>query len=314
MRSVEGLNPAQRKVIELLGRSAEETTVPDTLADELRAELHDGLADLAAELTPDDPVFVSKHALTTIHGCEAHHAVGSGEFEWTVASARGTVAHKAIEVLVHYRGEAFPMALVDEGIARLANDERSSIGSFLARLPEYELAELRAAAVAKVSAFQECFPPLKDQWYPVVESRSRVDLFGGRVVFSGKTDLTLGRAPRKVIIDLKTGWVSASHREDLRFYALVETLKLGTPPRKLASYYLDSASTHPESVNEASLLSAVRRTIDGTRRIIEVTRLDETPARRPGPQCRWCPLQRSCEEGTAALARAANPEVDGDPW
>lgn len=311
---MEGLNPAQRSVIELLGRGTEESALPDELAVELRAELHDGLADLAAELSTDDPVFVSKHALTTIHGCEANHVAGTGEFEWTVASARGIVAHKAIEVLVHHRGEAFPASLVDEGIARLINDERSSIGGFLARLQEYDLAELRAAAVAKVSAFQECFPPLKDRWFPVVESRSRVDLFGGRIVFQGKTDLTLGRAPRKVIIDLKTGWVAPTHREDLRFYALVETLKLGTPPRKLASYYLDSASTHPEDVTAATLASAVRRTVDGTRRIIELTRLDEPPTKRPGRACRWCPIQRSCEEGTAALARAADPDLTGDPW
>jgi len=311
---VDGLNPAQRKVIELLGRTGEDSPLADDVADELRLELHNGLADLAAELTPDQPVFVSKHALTTIHGCEAHHAAGSGDFEWTIASARGTVAHKAIEVLVHHRGEAFPVSLVDEGIARLLNDERSNIGAFLGRASEYDLAELRAAAVAKVSAFQECFPPLRDRWYPVVESRSRVDLFGGRIALSGKTDLTLGRSPRKVIIDLKTGWVASTHREDLRFYALVETLKLGAAPRKLATYYLDSASTHPEDVTLGTLQAAARRTIDGVRRIIEVTRLEEEPKIRPGPQCRWCPLQTTCDQGIAALQRADDPDLVGSPW
>ncbi len=301
-------------MIELLGRTAEESPLPEGIAGELQQELHAGIADLAAELDPADPVFVSKHALATIHGCEAHHLGGSGEFEWTVANARGTVAHKAIEVMVHFRGEPFPGHLVDESIARQINDEHSSLGAFLARLPEYDRAELRAEAVAKVAAFQECFPPLSDRWRPVVESRSRVELFGGRVILSGKTDLTLGRAPNKVIVDLKTGWVNAAHREDLRFYALVETLKLGQPPRKLASYYLDSARTHPEQVTEGTLHTATRRTIDGVRRMIEIGKLDEPATKRPGPQCRWCALQPACEEGTAALVRAADPDGDQAPW
>ena len=314
MPGVEGMNEAQRKVIELLGRSAEYEPMSPEVVAELREELHDGLADLAAELPADQTVFVSKHALATIHGCEQQYVTGSGDFEWSVAAARGIVAHKAIEVLVHHRLEAFPSALVDEAIARLVNDERSSIGGFLAGVSEFELAELRAAAVSKVSAFQECFPPLKPQWYPVVESRSRIDLFHGRVALSGKTDLTLGRVPNKVIIDLKTGWVSASHREDLRFYALIEALKLGTPPRKLASYYLDSAGTHPEDVTESALHAANRRTIDGTRRIIEVGKLGEEAVRRAGPQCRWCPEQKTCAEGIAALTRADDPDRVGDPW
>lgn len=311
---MDGLNPAQRKVIELLGRSGEDAALPDEIAEELRTELHEGLADLASELAPDQPVFISKHALTTIHGCEAHHAAGSDAFEWNVNSARGTVAHKAIEVLIHHRGEAYPSAIVDEGIARLLNDERSPLGAFLGRASEYELAELRAAAVAKVSQFEECFPPLPPKWIPVVESRSRVDLFGGRIALTGKTDLTLGRPGRKVIIDLKTGWVSVAHREDLRFYALVETLKLGVAPRKIATYYLDSATTHPEDVTVGTLQAAVHRTIDGVRRIIEITRLEEEPKRRPGPQCRWCPLQTTCDEGIAALSRAADPDLVGSPW
>lgn len=308
-------NEAQRRVIELLGRSDDDRDVDPGLVEELRTELHDGLADLASELSPERQVFVAKHALATVNGCEAQFLAGQGEFRWSVAAARGIVAHKAIEVMVNHRAETYPGELVDEAISRMVDDERSAVGAFLAGLPEFDLADLRSTAVAKVAQFQECFPPLKYQWYPVLESRTRVELFGARIVFSGKTDLTLGRPPHKVIIDLKSGWTSATHREDLRFYALLETLKLGRPPRKLASYYLDTASTHPETVDEGVLRTAARRAIDGTRRIIELTRLDGEPTKRPGPQCRWCPLQRECEEGAAALARADDPDrVDADPW
>jgi CRISPR/Cas system-associated exonuclease Cas4 (RecB family) len=307
------LNPAQQSVIDLLGRSADRVVPPRELAHELEAELNDELADLADHIDPAAPVWVSKHALTTIHGCEAQHAAGQGAFEWNVSSARGTVAHKAIEVLINYRGEPNPPDLVDEALARLADDEHAEIGRFIANLGEFTRAELRALAVDRVTAFQETFPPLKSQWVPRTESRSRVELLDGRVVLSGKSDLTLGRPGDKVIIDLKTGRPSRGHREDLRFYALLETIKLGTPPRKVASYYLEAARTDPEDVTEGTLRAAARRTVDGVRRIVAVTRLDVLPTKRPGPHCRWCTLLAGCTEGRDALARADDPEAAA-PW
>jgi CRISPR/Cas system-associated exonuclease Cas4 (RecB family) len=297
------LNPAQQSVIELLGRSADRPELPVDLIPELSAELNDELASLAADLDPSDPLFVSKHALTTIHTCEAHHVAGDGEFTWSVPAARGIVAHRAIEVMVHYRGEPYPGDLVDESLARLINDD-NGVGQFLASMNEFDTADLRAFAVDKVSAFQESFPPLRAQWVPRTESKSRVDLHDGRIVLSGKTDLTLGRPGNKVIIDLKSGRVAAAHREDLRFYALLEAIKLGAAPRKLASYYLDSARTHPEDVSEGVLRAAVARTIDGVHRIAEVRRFGREPERRAGAQCRWCPLQADCSTGQEYLTAA----------
>ncbi|HRE02145.1 MAG TPA: hypothetical protein PLV68_12655, partial [Ilumatobacteraceae bacterium] len=71
-----------------------------------------------------------------------------------------------------------------------------------------------------------------------------------------------GRESRKLIVDLKTGRVHSRHREDLRFYALVETLSRQVPPRKLASFYLDAGEPVVEDVTEALLRSTLRRTLD----------------------------------------------------
>ena len=187
------------------------------------------------------------------------------------------------------------MDLVDEALARLVDDDRQGIQRFLAGLGPGDRAELRGLAVDLVSSFQECFPPLRSAWIPVTESRVRVELFDGAVVLSGKTDLSLGRASglaaNKVIIDLKSGRPSLTHREDLRFYALLETIKLGVPPRQLATYYLESGRAQPEEVTVAMLRSAVRRTIDGVTTMVELRRGDRAaprPARaRPagGARC-----------------------------
>jgi hypothetical protein len=311
-------NPAQQAVVALLGRPEELPRFPAGLGDELQQEMEQALAPVIQGRGAADPLWISKHALATVHGCEAHHVDAAGRpFEWSPPAARGAVAHKAIELSVHWRGEAPPMNLVDEAIARLIDADGGSLQRFLQGLTEGDRAELRGTAVDLVSRFQECFPPLRPAWIPVTESRARVELLDGAVVLSGKTDLSLGRASgllaNKVIIDLKSGRPSITHREDLRFYALVETIKLGVPPRQLASYYLESGRAHPEDVTVALLRSAVRRTIDGITKIVELDAGARTPMRLGGPTCRWCPLCVDCPEGQAELSRE-NDEGGSGPW
>ena len=110
-----------------------------------------------------------------------------------------------------------------------------------------------------------------------------------------------GSTAGKVIIDLKTGAFSPSHLDDLRFYALVETLRLGTPPRLLASYYLDSGRAHPEAVTEGLLHAAVERTIDGARILHQLEVGTKEPVTRPSRSCRWCPALAGCGAGRAHL-------------
>ena len=209
-----------------------------------------------------ETLWVSKHLLSSVHGCEGLFlAQEEEEFAWTPQTARGTVSHKAIELSVSWRGDPSAGELVDEAIARLiASNDR--IGDYLGALGEGERAELHGEASERVNMFLECFPRLEPRWRPVAESRLRADLNDDRIVLSGKVDLTVGRAEGvragKVLIDLKTGGFAPSHRDDLRFYALIETLRLGVPPRLLASYYLDGGRLQQEVVSEDTLAVAVR--------------------------------------------------------
>jgi CRISPR/Cas system-associated exonuclease Cas4 (RecB family) len=111
-----------------------------------------------------------------------------------------------------------------------------------------------------------------------------------------------GNESRKVIIDLKTGRTSPRHRQDLGFYALIETLVRGVPPRKLATFYLDAGEAQTEDVSERLLRSAVRRTLDGINAIVELSAEQRPPVKRPGSSCRWCPIADTCDEGQAHLA------------
>jgi CRISPR/Cas system-associated exonuclease Cas4 (RecB family) len=306
------LTPAQQEVLDLLrATDRERPEVPADLRDDLRAELEDGLRPLADGL--DRPLFVAKAALGRVLACEAHHLhEEAAPFEWSVATARGTVAHKAIQFSVHRRDDPTPLRLVDDALERLADDPNASIAPWLLELAESARAELRSDVNTMVAAFLELWPPLQASWRPETESPRRVELCGGMVILSGRVDLTLG-APRglragRVVVELKTGRRHAGHADDLRYYALLDTLRSGVPPFSLVGYELDAGRFSVEPVTEATLEAAVRRTIAAATKLLELRLGLRSPAATPGPTCRWCGLRDTCEVADGRLA----DEIDDD--
>jgi len=337
--------PAQQQVIDVLGGSpAEHPQFDWDLRRKLRLELERGIAPLADAISSgafgDSGLFISKHNLAALLGCEKKLlAEWAKPFEWSPPLARGTISHKAIELAINWRVPSSPLELVDEAMDRMAEGNRG-IGGYLRTCSDVDWAELRSEANERVTKFLECFPPLKRAWVPVLEARLRLEvpqhstedlrhhpeLMKQRVVLSGKPDLTLGKlrtrqnpkgaqgaptvAAGKVIIDFKTGGFSPVHREDLRFYALLEAVRLGAPPRKVATYYLDSGDIHSEDVTVDVLQAASRRVIQGVTRCVELITEQPEPTIRPGPACRWCPVSAGCEEGLAYLdARSGESEA-----
>lgn len=295
------LTPAQARTLEALRRSDRSVVFEPALVAELREDATAGLAELAGRLG-DDELFVTKHGVGGVLDCEAHH-LAPDDFAWSPARARGQVSHKAIQLLVHWRGETTPADLVDEAMARLADEERS-IGDYVAGLSRGDEADLRGQAVERVTKFVECFPPLDRRWHPMTEAAAQYPV-SGPIVLRARVDLVIGRPAghesRKVIIDLKSGRVGHQHREDLRFYALVETLCRDVPPRKLASFSLDSGAAVVEEVTTGLLRSSLRRTLDAVERMVELSAEGREPRRSPGVSCRWCPIAAGCEPGQAYL-------------
>ncbi|MFM8870662.1 MAG: PD-(D/E)XK nuclease family protein [Actinomycetota bacterium] len=307
--NVADLNPVQRSVFDALRVPDGWSPLPDTLVEQLETELVTGLQALDTVFTRDEPLRVTKRAMATIHGCETHHVEEKkSAFAWSLPTVRGTVAHKAIELLLNWRGDPVPAHLADAAVDSLINNPRESAGIFLAQLPDSDLAELRGMVVDTVTNYLESFPPLKPQWRPVVEHSARYTMFDESIVFSSRADLVIGTAGRKVLIDLKTGQLTPTHRDDLRFYALVETLRSRQAPRSLASFSLDAARLDVEEVSEGLLRAAVRRTIDGVSLMADLVTERREPTRRAGSQCRWCPLNDSCEEGVRFLTRSSGDE------
>ena len=299
----DSLTPTQLKTLEALRRSAEPVVFDPDLVADIRTEMLAALDEFTERLQPNQEVFISKHKLSTVLDCEEFHLVPD-DFEWRPATAKGQVAHRAIQLTLSWRGEPNPTDLVDEAMARLADEERG-IGQWIAALSPADEADLRGQSVERLTKFMECFPPLDKRSNPMTESSIRWPN-EGPIVLSGKVDLVMGR-PRgaessKVIVDLKTGRPNVKHRQDLGFYALLETLVRSVPPRKLATFYLDAAEAQAEDVSERLLRTSVRRTLDGINAIVELESEGRPPVRRPGVTCRWCPLAESCDDGQAFLA------------
>lgn len=300
------LNPAQQAVLDVLGATPDARPSFDpNLRVELKAELEIAVGHLADELPPGETLWISKRHLAQVMACEDRYlAELDGDFEWSIPLARGTLAHKAIELSVFWQGPREPLHVVDQTLARLENDT-GSLGHWIQGLDLADRAELRGEVNSRVAAFFECWPPLKREWRPTMEASARVELAQGRIVLAGKTDLALGRAEGnvagKVIIDLKTGRFSPTHRDDLRFYALLDAVRIGTPPRLVASYYLDQAEFSSEEVTVPVLDATLARVSDAVRRMVELRYRDRTPRTQPGPLCRWCPKFDDCEPGRAHI-------------
>jgi hypothetical protein len=296
------LNPAQERVLrELMGAGEPRPEFSSDLSHRLRDRLKQGLAELDGRLElADQELYVSKSALGRLFQCERYATVD--DFEWNAVTAKGAVAHRAIELGVFTPGAPPPLELVDLSIARHIDDD-GSIAGWLRDAPSTDIGELRARASDEVISFFECFPPIKAEWRPRTETPVKQTI--GRITLQARVDLAFGRSDQGragvLIIDLKTGRPYPGHVDDLRFYALLQTLKIGVPPFRTASYYLDAASWHHEDVTEELLEVTVRRVIDGANRLGEL-QLDERTARfTSGPACGWCRLSPECE-GAAAWA------------
>ena len=306
------LNPLQQAIIDSLGVPIDWEPLPHSIIAAVEEQLTAALASLEGKFTAENPLRINKHHIATVHGCEKYHVLNrEAPFAWNINTVRGTIAHKGIELMLNWRGPIVPAEIVDAAIVSVADNPRQSASGFINTLSEYEYAELRGQVLGAVTNFIECFPPIRPQWRPMVEYSASYSLFDNSVIFSSRMDLVLGGPGKKVLIDLKTGRLTPTHRDDLRFYALVETLRSRQAPRQLGSYSLDSARLDEEDVTEGLLQAAVRRTAAGTLLIAELALKERQPELRAGAQCRWCPINEECDTG-AKFLRQINGEEDED--
>ncbi len=138
---------------------------------------------------------------------------------------------------------------------------------------------------------------------------------GGALVLTGVIDLALG-APSSgqasvCLVEMKSGVRRLEHRGDLHYYALLETLRSGAPPFRVATYYSATGELDAEQLNEDLLTGALQRVIAATQRLCRIAAGGE-PARTPNPLCGWCDDLARCDVGKKRAGRST-PLEQGAP-
>jgi len=300
------LTPPQRRTLEGLIGTGERPAFAADLAQRLRERIEETVR--AFEFR--EPLWLGKSLLNDHGRCPGlFEAVRAGErapFAFSPRFAAGRLMHKAVELEVAGREDRDPHELVDEAVERLEEDQAFRV--YWEGLEGLRRDETLMEAAKTLELFRSTLPPLRRmrrELSPSTEWFVKAEILGGALVLSGSLDLVLGsgspsephRATR-LAIDLKTGRAWPEHAEDMRFYALLLTLRFGVPPYRVATLYLDSGEWQAEDVDERVLERAAERVVEAVR-TAAATDAGRPPELRPGPYCTWCPRAATCPSSAA---------------
>ena len=113
----------------------------EQLAADLRSQADDALEELGARLDDVD-LFVTKHTIASV--LAARPTPSPPTTSRGRRRREGQVSHRAIQLLLNWRGEPTPADLVNEALARLADDE-NSFGDYIAGLSSADEADVEVS-------------------------------------------------------------------------------------------------------------------------------------------------------------------------
>jgi hypothetical protein len=296
----------------LRGWGTARPVVDPGLAGGLRDWLEDGLAGEVADAAPGlgapggdataTTVRVTKETLTAVLLCEAHWlARRTTPRGLTVELARGALVDALFRqwVTTGRLENPFRDAL---GAVTVGGDEEG-IAAYVEGLPDGDRRMLEEEIAEHAAGILTRWPVPSPAWLPRTQERVVVPLAGGRVLLSGVVDLALGGPAAGeasvCVVEIKSGRRRLEHRADLHFYALLETLRSGAPPFRIATYYTRSGELDVEPVTDDVLAGATERTLAGVLRQCRLA-AGTAPTRTPNPLCPWCPGLPGCEPGKAS--------------
>lgn len=294
------LTPAQRRLVDgLLGWSDPRPLADDDQIERLRRELADGVAAILDRIPDGESVFVGKTGLDRL-ACDGWWLdLQDDRFVWGFQTARGRLAHAAIEWDWQLRRGWPPDVPVARAWNQLATGG-DSLARYLNGLDEVDATALRHQAEQLTTDLRDTWPLLPSSAHLRTEARIRVELGRGRIVLQGTPDLTLGgirddRA-RMLLVDFKTGLPRPGpERQALRFYGLLAALKYGRSPFRWATYYVAEGRWDAEDATPELLHGALRRLIAGIEQAVRLRFTgDGTLELHGGDHCRWCSRQDTC--------------------
>ena len=249
----------------LRGHSSHRPVVDPGLSGGLRDWLEDGLCSIG--IGTKTPLVVGKQIL---RGTPSGRSPDDGPQPITDSMALGAVMDALFRQVVTTGYIEDPMR---DGVDALRIDpRRAEVVDFVQGLTGSELAEFRDELETQTAILLSRWPRLSPAWLPRTQERIAVPLAGGYVVLVGVVDLIVGApsAGRASVglIEVKSGRARIEDREDLRFYALLETLRSGAAPFRVATFYTRTGQVDAEDVDDQLLTSAVQRVLAAIARMV----------------------------------------------
>jgi hypothetical protein len=224
----------------LRGDAAARPRFDPGLAGGLRAWLEDAAYDVVAARGDHAPaLFLGPRQLLGSHDEWRDGAVRDETVSDGLVLSR--LVHALLRQLVHTGEIADPMSDALDALRASGDDGEVRRIEALPVAARAGLAETLSVHARNLIALVPRFAP---GWMPRTDDRVAIPLAGGRVVLHGVFDLVVGlpqqRTASLCALGVSTGGPWAAERRSLHYLSLLETLRSGAPPFRLA--LLESAS------------------------------------------------------------------------
>ncbi len=242
----------------LRGGTRPRLPVDPGLAGGLADWLEDGLAPLVSERPLEAPPLVVTKALLTGRD-PADLVLGPSP-----GLARGALVDALFRQYVTTGQIGDPMT---DALSALATDEgQRTVLDYVGRLAPAPRRELDEEVRAHALGISSWWPDLSPAWLARTADRISLPLAGGRIVLAGVFDLVIGRPSTGrasvCVVELKSGERRSTDRDELSFYALLETLRSGAPPFRVAAWYSRTGAVDAFDVTDDGLAITVARIVE----------------------------------------------------
>jgi hypothetical protein len=259
----EPATPARHEVLRLLrDGSGSRPSFNSGLAGGLRAWLEDAASELAASRGEEaPPLFLGPRQLLAEAGSD--HSPGLEEFPAPLVTS--CLVHALFRQVVTTGTVDDP--LTDALDALSVDPSRADLVRHVTKLTAPARRALAATLTTHVSHLIDLTPRFSPGWLPRTDDRVAIPLAGGRVVLHGTFNLLVGTpAPGTAslcALGLATGGRWGGARTALHYLALLETLRSGTPPFRLALLHSALGGYGVEDVLEDHLRAIVSHLVVG---------------------------------------------------
>jgi len=253
--AVSGLSPlvGEQLLDALRGPKTNRLLVDGGLAGGLRAWLNDACFDLRSDR--DEALVVTKKMVA-----------GFGQklpTSLTYDFVRGALVATVFRLHVTSGPSETPFA--DACAVLFAEPNHAATANFVANLEVRDRRGLEREILLHARNLATRWPTLSAAWMPRTAVSMATTFDGGRVTLRGMADLAIGLPNRGVpsicLVSIRSTPLRSAHRDEHRFLGLIETLRSGVPPFRLATYSTLTGEVMAEAVTEELLKSSVLDTI-----------------------------------------------------